>query len=142
MARPLSRLVAPAVGHWLRTLPWDQPWLVPVPLHRRRLAERGYNQAGLLARLWGQRLGLPVRHGVLRRVRATAAQAELAGHQRHRNMQGAFRAQGVAGRDIILVDDVVTSMATAEAATEALLAAEAASVSVLALARGGLDRSP
>jgi ComF family protein len=115
---------------------------VPVPLHRRRLAQRGYNQAGLLAREWGRRLGLPVRPGALRRTRATAAQAELPGRERRRNVAGAFRARGVTGRPVVLVDDVVTSGATVEAAAEALLAAGATEVRVLAVARAGLGRSP
>lgn len=140
LAQPLAALLEPEVASFLADLGLGQPWLVPVPLHRRRLTERGYNQAALLARAWGRWLGLPVRPGALRRVRPTAAQAELPGYQRRHNVRGAFRARRrVAGRPIVLVDDVVTSGATVGEAARALREAGASRVVVLALARAGLD---
>ena len=84
LAGPLATLVTAEASRWLGDSFLRQPVLIPVPLHRRRLARRGYNQAGLLARQWGRQLGLPVRHGALRRVRPTAAQAELGGRERRR----------------------------------------------------------
>src|SRR2546422_11202977 len=86
--------------------------LVPVPLHRARLRERGFNQALLLARALGRRRGLAVAPRLLVRVRDTEAQTRLGAAGRWRNLQGAFavRAPGVpGGRPIVLVDDVFTT---------------------------------
>lgn len=114
--------------------------LVPVPLHRRRLAARGYNQAGQLARSLGKLAGKPVLLDGLIRLRATRPLAELDQHDREAALKGAIaarpaRAARIAGRTILLVDDVLTSGATASACAEALHAAGAAAVDVLALAR-------
>ena len=118
--------------------------LVPVPLHPRRRRERGYNQAEECCRLLGRRTGLPV-WPVLRRARYTGSQTLLSREERARNLAGAFAmANGwnvrrltrrVAGADLLLVDDVFTSGATVDACSRVLLAAGAASVRVLAIAR-------
>lgn len=118
--------------------------LVPVPVHRDRARNRGYDQAVLLAEAAGRSLGLPVAP-VLVRERATAPQFELGREERTANVAGAFRiADGVpaglgsrplAGRWIVLVDDVVTTGATLAACSAALLDAGALGVSAVTVAR-------
>jgi ComF family protein len=114
--------------------------LVPVPLHRRRLFTRRYNQAALLARALSRLCGVPAAPDVLRRVRATAPLGDLGASARAAALNGAFavrptRAARVAGASVVLIDDVMTSGATAAACTETLLAAGAAGVTVLVAAR-------
>jgi ComF family protein len=119
--------------------------IVPVPLHPARQAERGFNQAELLARACGRRWGVPVWPRVLRRVRPTRPQTELDGAARRANVRGAFaapRPAAIAGRRLVLVDDVLTTGATLGAAATALRASGAALVGALVLARvtgRGLD---
>jgi ComF family protein len=110
--------------------------VVWVPLGRRRLVERTYDQAMLLAAAFAREAGRPVLRGVLHRVRETPPQVGRDRAARARNVAGAFAATpGVAGRDLVLVDDVVTTGATVEAASLALRSAGARSVVVVALAR-------
>ncbi|HQT88273.1 MAG TPA: ComF family protein [Acidiphilium sp.] len=121
-------------------------FLAPVPLHRRRLAQRGYNQAGLLAGALGHWAQRPVLIDALARIRATPALASLDHDARAQWMQGAIavrahrRAQ-IEGKIILLIDDVLTSGATASACADALLASGAAAVDVLALARVADERA-
>ncbi len=133
---------------------WREPWapgwreellteadvLVPVPLHRRRLASRRYNQSALLARTVSARCGVPVAVDALVRVKATPPQVGLTRTQRALNVQGAFRVPDetrlqVDGRAVVLVDDVLTSGATVNAASRALLRGGAKRVDVLVFAR-------
>jgi ComF family protein len=112
--------------------------LVPVPLHRARLAFRGFNQALLLARALGRRRGLPVAARLLVRTRATQAQARLPAAERRRNLDGVFAVAAprlCASRSIVLVDDVLTTGATADACARSLLAAGAARVDVYTVGR-------
>jgi ComF family protein len=113
--------------------------IVPVPLHRWRLWRRRYNQAAELARALARRSAKPFAPLVLTRVRPTPRQGMMvSARARRRNVLGAFRVPDsdmVAGRNILLIDDVLTTGATAEAAAKALKRAGAAKVSVLALAR-------
>jgi ComF family protein len=109
--------------------------LVPVPSTRRRNRERGYDPAGLLAEELGRRLDLPVTAG-LRRRRDTVPQSSLPAVRRPANVAGAFEGSPrTAGRALLLVDDVVTTGATAFAAARALRRAGAARVDLLVLAR-------
>jgi ComF family protein len=113
--------------------------LVPVPVHVDRRRQRGYDQAELLARVAGERLGLPA-VAVLVRQRATVAQFELDRGARRANVGGAFAVRpgasaAVRDRWIVLVDDVVTTGATLAACAEALLAEGALGVSALTVAR-------
>jgi ComF family protein len=126
----------------------DDALLVPVPLHRRRLRARGFNQALLLAQALGRRRGLPVAIRGLRRVRDTRAQPGLAAIERRRNLAGAFAVAKdvtLAGRHVVLIDDVLTTGATANACAGVLRAAGAARVDVYtagrapASARSGLE---
>jgi ComF family protein len=114
--------------------------VVPVPLYRGRLWRRRYNQSVLLARGVGRLAGKPVSVTALQRIRATEQQVGLTADQRDRNVRGAFRVPAeekiaVAGRRVLLVDDVYTTGATVKAATRALLRAGASAVDVLVFAR-------
>ena len=136
--------LAPMMGRWTanagRELLAEADALVPVPLHWRRLWARRFNQSAMLAAAVAKESGVPVAAGMLKRVRATAQQVGLSRTERATNIQGAFRvpAEGkvtVAGRRLVLVDDVLTSGATVEGCARALLRAGAANVDVLIFAR-------
>jgi ComF family protein len=111
--------------------------LLPVPLHRTRLRQRGYNQALELARPLARHFALPLRHDVLRRVRATHAQTELDAVARRRNVHGAFALrEGVAlPAHVAVLDDVMTTGATLAECARVLKDAGVARVDVWALAR-------
>ena len=131
MSRPLGIWLAARVA-----LP-PGALLLPVPLARGRRVGRGYDQAALLAGHLARAAGRPLLRGALRRVRETPPQVGRTRALRVRGVAGAFRAEPgrVAGLDLVLVDDVVTTGATADAAAGALRAAGARSVAVVALAR-------
>jgi ComF family protein len=117
---------------------WDVDVVLPVPLHGRRLRQRGYNQSAHLALALARRLGHPAPEGVLERTRSTRPQVGLKRAERAANVRGAFRvARGarVAGLRVLLVDDVITTGATIGACAKALKAARAARVTVWAAAR-------
>ena len=110
-----------------------------VPLYPRRERERGYNQSALLASRLARRVGIPFRHRVLHRHRPTATQTRLTAAQRVHNVKGVFSVpwpRRVAGARIVLVDDVMTTGATANECARVLKAAGAAAVMVLTVARG------
>lgn len=134
-ARPLARLAAEA---W-RAAGLRADVIVPVPLSRSRQRERGYNQTDLLARELARALGAPPRPDALVRTRATAAQSSLGWNERQRNVAGAFApgpaAATLAGRRVLLLDDIITSGATVQAAASALRQANPAAIYALAIAR-------
>ena len=137
--RRLTQLLAVLWQAWVIP-PMDRDLLLPVPLHWRRLLWRGFNQAALLGlaiRAREPELGLlPLRTNILQRRRATAAQASLSGQQRSANLQAAFQIRGdVRGLRIAVIDDVMTTGATADAIAQALKAAGAADVQLWCLAR-------
>jgi ComF family protein len=110
--------------------------VVPVPLHLRRLRERGYNQSADLARFAAFSLRLPLATDALERCRATGVQSSLPAAARAANVAGAFRAlRPLRGRHVALVDDVLTTGSTAAAAAAALAAAGAGSVELWVVAR-------
>lgn len=121
-----------------RTLPVPDA-LVPVPLHRRRLVWRGYNQSLVLAHGVGRALARPVDSGCLERVRHTPPQTSLDAAGRAVNIKGAFRADPelVQDRNLMLVDDVYTTGATLRECARTLKRVGAASVTVLVLSRAG-----
>jgi ComF family protein len=136
--------LAPMMAKWMaragRELLAEADALLPVPLHWRRLWARRFNQSATLAGAISDLSGVPVMHGTLKRVRATAQQVGLSKSERADNVQGTFRVPAeekaqVAGRRLVLIDDVLTSGATADTCARALLRAGAAHVDVLVFAR-------
>ena len=136
--------LAPLMGRWMARagteLLADADALIPVPLHWRRLWARRFNQSAALAGAIAAASGVPVLHSALKRVRATAQQVGLSKAERADNVQGAFRVPAeekanVAGRRLVLIDDVLTSGATVDTCARALLRAGAAHVDVLVFAR-------
>lgn len=110
--------------------------IMPVALHDSRRRERGFDQARLLAAGVGKRTGLPVRHGVLKRVRPTPPQALLRRAERLRNLEGAFHcADDLRNAKILLVDDVMTTGATMAECARACREAGASRVYALTFAR-------
>ena len=113
--------------------------IVPVPLYRSRHCSRRFNQSAMLAQEVGKLAGVPVDCFLLARVKRTQAQVGLTAAQRRKNVAGAFRV--TAAKDtlrekrIVVVDDVITTGATAEACARVLKRAGAARVDILALAR-------
>jgi competence protein ComFC len=139
LRRPLGRLLAGGLMRDERLAGGD--WLlVPVPVHPRRLRERGFNQARELAAVAGRLAGLKLRD-VLIRDRYTPPQSRLGREQRLANLRGSIHlrpgaAATLAGRRLLLVDDVFTTGSTAEACAAVLARAGPAAVAVLTLARG------
>lgn len=134
-----SPLAEPLGARMARALPRAQAFdlIVPMPLHWRRRLRRGFNQSEALAKVLGRRTGTPVLNAIQRR-KATPPQAGLTAAERRTNMSGAFRVphrKQVEGRSVLLVDDVLTTGATAGACAAALKRAGAARVAVLTLAR-------
>lgn len=119
-----GRVLAQCMGERLRACPRPDA-IVPVPLHRARLRERGYDQALELARPLARALRLPLRAGLLQRRKATAAQSRLDADARRRNLRDAFHLDATAAlpAHVALVDDVMTTGATLRAAALALRAA-------------------
>ncbi len=139
-----ARTLAPHMARAGRTLLDAADLLVPVPLHRRRLFTRRYNQAALLAQAVGRLSGRTVAVDALVRVRQTAPLIGQSAQERAGAMAGAIAAREtrkalLEGSRVVLIDDVLTTGATAGACAAALLAAGAASVDVLAAARTAPD---
>lgn len=114
--------------------------IVPVPLHRKRQMGRRFNQSGLLSAHIARLTGLHVRYDLLKRIKPTQQQVGLTSAQRKKNVIGAFKVEkenisAVFGKKVILVDDVITTGATANAAARALKQAGATDVSILSFAR-------
>jgi len=139
---PLGHLLAQLLGRWLcyrysEDLP-RPALLLPVPLARRRLRQRGYNQAAMLAKWLSGHTGIACNEQVLKRVLDTPAQQGLKARARKRNLRQAFvvaNAQAIEGRHLALVDDVLTTGATAQTLASLLLKAGARRVDVYCLAR-------
>jgi len=135
--------VTPYLGEWI-TERFYRYWnprvldlLVPVPLHPKRLRERGFNQALLLARALSRRTEIPCQGRILQKKRPTPPQVQLDGGERERGVKGAFHIadrEGVEGKTILLIDDVYTTGATVNECSKVLIRGGAKRVDVLTLA--------
>ncbi|MEO5641153.1 MAG: ComF family protein [Sphingomicrobium sp.] len=133
LAKAMARYMAPLLGD----LPPDA-LLTPVPLHRRRVAARGFNQSLLIAREIGRLRGIEVAPRLLRRTRATPPLKGMSFSQRRKTVAGAFalrRKAGATGRTIVLIDDVLTTGSTAEACARTLARDGAARIELLCWSR-------
>lgn len=133
----------PIFGEWMAEgfhRYWDShriDLLIPVPLHRERLRERGFNQALLLVKELSRRTGIPYRTRVLQKMKPTVPQVNLSGAEREKGVRGSFRRVGreeLEGKSILLVDDVYTTGATGNECSKVLLAGGAERVDLLTLA--------
>jgi ComF family protein len=132
IARTMARYMAPLVGEG------EDRLLVPVPLHRTRLWRRGFNQSSLVASAISRTLGIASNPLALRRVRPTPPLKGMSLLQRRKTVAGAFQVRNkrvIAGKTVILVDDVLTTGSTAEACARALKRAGAARVELISRAR-------
>jgi ComF family protein len=136
LRNPLALLTLKGVGKFLAEQHLDL--IVPVPLHRSRLRQRGFNQAVLLGRTLSRHLSLPLGTDVLARTRPTAPQIDLSATERRMNVKGAFtvnRPGLVAGKRILLLDDVMTTGSTMDECAKELKKAGAAAVIAATIAR-------
>jgi competence protein ComFC len=129
--------IAMQMADFVRSLHWPVEVMIPVPLGKKRLKERGYNQVGLVARPLAHLLGLRYEPDALRKTRDTHSQVGLSISQRSENVQGAYQAEAqvVRNKSILIMDDVATTGSTISACTSALLSAGAQEVYVLTIAR-------
>lgn len=136
MAEPLAKLMA-------RCYPYSRfsgkvDMAIPIPIHRSRMVERGFNQSAELSRLMCKRISLPVELRVLHKIKNTRHQVDLLQDDRIFNLEGAFavrNAELISGKSVLLVDDVFTTGSTLNEAAKALKAAGAEAVHVYTLAR-------
>jgi len=141
-AAVLGRMLAETMANLEKAMPVGTIGIVPVPLHKRKQTQRGFNQAEMIARSAIKQLSRPKRFdlctGVLLRRRETGSQIGLTRHQRRENLRGAFAVidpTRILNRDILLVDDVYTTGTTASECARVLLRAGAARVWVATVAR-------
>ena len=136
LRRPLGLLLVQELSGFIQDGCHDL--IMPVPLHRKKLASRGFNQALLLGEVISRGCAIPLDRHNLRRIRWTEPQVNLSAGDRRTNVKGAFTAHDpsrLAGRRILLVDDVLTTGSTAEECAGVLKAAGAAQVTVITVAR-------
>lgn len=140
LSEPLGLLLAGALAQFRAEA---APGLVvPVPLHRKRLRQRGFNQSQLIAAVLAKKWRLPLEVGNLRRVRWTEPQTSMDARERRENVIGAFavrKVKRVEGQRVLLVDDVFTTGSTLRACAEALTEAGAAEVIAVTVARSVLS---
>ena len=136
LGHTLGSLLARFAEQWLPEA--ENPLIMPIPLHPRKLRERGFNQSLVLARHVASRTGFELDFLTLRRIRYTLPQAGLKGSERRRNVRRAFELTGqkaVKGRTVLLVDDVATTGSTLNECARVLIRAGAERVNCLVLAR-------
>jgi competence protein ComFC len=142
----LGESVAIQMTDFVRSLHWPVEMMIPVPLGKNRLKERGYNQVGLVARPLAYQIGMRYEPDALWKTRETRSQVGLTISQRKENVNNAYRADSkvVTRKTILIMDDVATTGSTISACTAALLSAGAQEVYVLTIARAlshhSLDR--
>jgi ComF family protein len=136
LRRPLGLLTAARLASFAGESAPDL--LIPVPLHRKRLSERGFNQSLLIARVLEQEWRLPLVRAGLARIRWTEPQVRLSAAEREQNVRGAFAVadpSAVSGKRVMLVDDVFTTGSTVDECARVLRRAGAAGVQVVTVAR-------
>lgn len=136
LRRPLGLMAGPLLDGFVSSFSADI--VVPVPLHTKRLRQRGFNQAILLGEIFAQRWKLPLLRNNLRRIRWTEPQVNLTAAARAENVRGAFAladAAAVAGKRVLLIDDVYTTGSTVKECARTLDKGGAAAVAVLTVAR-------
>jgi len=133
----LGEALAGQMSVFVSGLNWPIDVVLPIPLSKKRLSERGYNQVGMIALPLSLQLGLTYYPEALTRVKETRSQVGLSAAERKTNVQGAFRAnpKKVVGRVVLLVDDVATTGATLSSAADALYRAGAKDVYAVTIAR-------
>lgn len=128
--------IAAQMTSFVKGLGWQVDMMVPIPLGRRRLRERGYNQVAMIAIPLAMALGYQYAPNVLMRQKETRTQVGLSWEERRKNMREAFRAgAGVKGKIVLVMDDVSTTGSTLSAGAQALYAAGAKDVYALTVAR-------
>lgn len=137
MARSLSEIMYDKI----KALNWDGDIVIPVPMYKKKERRRGYNQADILAKFTAKRLKIPYNRDILIRTRNTAPMSRLSAAERKKNLKGAFcvTAEGrrlIAGKNVLLTDDIYTMGVTAQYSSAALKEAGAHSVTVMSLASG------
>ncbi|HEY3310480.1 MAG TPA: ComF family protein [Anaerolineales bacterium] len=141
----LGEALAWNLAHYLDKLAWQLDAVLPVPLSKQRIGERGYNQVDLIAHPLAWLTGWQYLPGALQRTRHTNSQVGLGAGERRKNVQGAFKAESrlVTGKNLLLVDDIATTGSTLDSASRALLEAGADRVYALTFAKAvpryGLD---
>ncbi|MBC8017447.1 MAG: ComF family protein [Verrucomicrobia bacterium] len=136
LRRPLALLTIERLTEFVRLRAPDL--IIPVPLHRKRLRSRGFNQAVLLGEIFSSHWGIPLDRHNLRRIRWTEPQVNLSARNRRANVKGAFSIQNaglVYGRRVLLVDDVLTTGSTVEECAQMLKSVGAVDVTVITVAR-------
>jgi len=142
----LGEMLAMQMVDFFHSLQWQVQAVLPVPLGKRRLKERGYNQVGLVARPLAYNVGIEYIPQVLQKTRETRSQVGLSASQRHENVKNAYKADpaAVKRKSVLLMDDVATTGSTISECTASLLSAGAKEVYVLTIARAlshhGLNR--
>lgn len=129
--------MAKMLSLWVMKNPSALPdTIIPIPLHRQRIRQRGFNQSSEISRIAGRILGVPTGHAIIKRVKNTVTQVGLSEKMRAKNVKNAFAVKNPGNhRHVALLDDVVTSGSTVNAAAASLIAAGVKRVSVWAVAR-------
>lgn len=133
----LAPLLATRLATIFRGLNWQPDLITTVPMHPKKLAKRGYNQAGLIAQAFAQQINLPYLPDALIRTKETVSQVGLSAKERQNNMQDVFKAQSeqIRGKIVLIVDDVLTTGATLNECAGALLDGEASLVLGMTITR-------
>lgn len=133
----LGEALSDQMSGFVKQLSWPVDMLVPIPLGKQRIKERGYNQVAMVAMPLAMKLGLNYEPGALVRARETRSQVGLSVGERQENVMGVFEADGakVSGKTVLLMDDVSTTGATLSSAAEALYASNARDVYAVTVAR-------
>ena len=127
--------IAAAMLPFVQSLNWSIELVIPIPLGKQRMHERGYNQVAMIAKPLAMGLGLQYSPHALARRKETRSQVGLSREERQKNVHGAFQASGVQEKNVLIMDDVSTTGSTLSSGAEALYAAGAKEVYALTVAR-------